>query len=177
MKIKSITGAFLFSLILAMSSFALAVDDIEGWTIVESGGFVRNATNGTVVHGHQFGIIASKGLCTQELLWLTLSSSDKHVADFSGQDVVIKFSVGDVSFETSIAFLSANKLTPELTVMVFSNFVMGEKFITLLEQETAIEVEVVAPASLVEKLDINGDVFSLANFVAARARSHSVCAN
>lgn len=91
------------------------------------------------------------------------------------QDATFQFSVWDVSFQTELPLLAAEQVTPSIISMAFTNFVMNDNFIALLEQSSAIEVELVAPALLVNKLDVVKERFSLTGFKAAQEEASNLC--
>jgi len=166
---------FLSFLLFIASFFCSAKDDAIDWKVSSDEELIRYEVHGTTVYGHKFGILKYKNSCNRKFLWLSWSSNNKSVSEFKGQDAVIQFTVGDVSFQTEVPLLSVNQLTPITTVMAFTNFIMGEKFISLLEQGSEIEVQIISPESLVNKLDIQKDRFSLNSFTVAQEESNKFC--
>tara|TARA_R110001583_G_scaffold143663_1_gene295782 strand:+ start:39 stop:569 length:531 start_codon:yes stop_codon:yes gene_type:complete len=164
-----------FSFILVISCFSLAKEDVIDWKVSSVEDLIRYEIHGTVVFGHKFGLLKYNASCNRKFLWLSWSSTDKSVSEFKGQDVVIKFTVGEVSFQTEVPLLSVNQIPPITTVMAFTNFIMGDKFIALLEQGSEIEVQIISPESLVSKLDIRKDRFSLDGFTIAQTESNKLC--
>jgi len=172
----SFSSRLILSLVfLIFSCFCFATNNELDWKVSSDDDLIRYETHGTTVYGHKFGLLKYKASCNRKFLWLSWSSNDKNVAEFKGQDAVIKFTVGDVSFEAEVPLLSAKQLTPLTTVMAFTNFIMGDKFIALLEKGSEIEVQIISPALLVSKLDIKKDRFSLNSFTTAQKESKKLC--
>ena len=71
--------------------------------------------------------------------------------------------------------VGVGEATSMLTVFCFTNFVAGEKLISLLEKGHTIRVTIISPKELVDKIDIASDSFSLNGFIASRLKAQEYC--
>jgi hypothetical protein len=108
-------------------------------------------------------------------LWLCWSTYGDGIENFEGTDATIQFIVGETRFQIKGSILSVSKHTPILKIVVFSNFITGKEFISLLKKEHTVEVSIIAPKELVAKLDITADTFSLNGFVATMLKAEEYC--
>lgn len=150
--------------------------EYKDWNVSTHDKFVRYMTNGDTVHGHQFGLIKMNEKCNTDLLWISWSSYEEDgIEAFKGSDAIIELRIGDKQIQIEVPILSVYNFTPSLKVIGFSNFIAGEKLISLLKKERRIEVSIVAPKELVAKLDVTTDTFSLNGFVATMLKAEEYC--
>ena len=131
--------------------------------------------NGDVVHGHEFGFIKKAGNCNQDLLWISWTTYKKGIDSFKGNDAGIQFRISDAQFQLGIPLIAVVHVSPPLTVVIFSNFLAGDKWISLLKKGAAITVTIKSPKELVSKFDITTDSFSLNGYTAARLKAREFC--
>jgi len=149
--------------------------EYKNWSVSSQDKVVRFITNGDVVHGHQFGFIKKAGNCNQDLLWISWSTYEKGIEGFKGGDAAIRFRVGDAQFQLDIPLITVHHFTPTFTVLAFTNLVVGDELISILEKGRKIEVTIISPAGLSGKLDIPTDDFSLNGFIATRLKAREFC--
>lgn len=169
-------------LFLTISNFDIKTDSEEpgqygAWQISSQDKIVRYISNGNVVHGHQFGFIKKENNCDQDLMWISWSGIEKGIERFKGVDAAIQFRVGETKFQLEIPLIATYQANPSKTVVAFSNFVAGEKLMSLLENEEQIELTIVSPEQLRKKFDVATDTFSLNGFASARLNSRNICEN
>ena len=162
----------------AMTNYTYANDkswEYKDWNISTHDNFVRYMTNGDTVHGYQFGFIKMTENCNTDLLWISWSTYEDGIEAFKGSDATIQLRIGETKIQIEVPILSVSKLTPSLKVIGFSNYVAGEKLISLLKKEHKIEVSIIAPKELVAKLDVTTDTFSLKGYTATMLKSLEFC--
>lgn len=147
----------------------------KDWSVNTQDTLVRYITNGNTIHGHQFGFIKRADNCNQDILWLSWSTYEKGMEDFKGSDATVQFSVDGTQFQIEISLLHVYEFTPVLTVVAFTNFVAGEKLISLLKKGHKIETAIISPKELANKFDIPTDSFSLIGFTASRIKAKEFC--
>ena len=132
-------------------------------------------THGTNVWGHEFGFFKNSGSCGGDILWISFSSDNDKVLDFVGKIVQFRINVDGQSFDVNLNMLDANKLTPVTKVMMFTNFVAGDKFIDLLNKGHKVSIKIIGPKEFVKFLDIPEDSFSLDGYIASRLKAKDIC--
>ena len=147
----------------------------KDWTVSNNTGIVRYISNGSTVNGHQFGFIKKAGSCDGDLLWIAWSSYKTGIENFVDQDAIIQFRVDDIKFQLGIPLLTIYDYTPNIKLAAFTNFIVSEKFISLLKSGKNIEVTIIGPDELVDKIDIKTDSFSLNGFKDARVKAKEFC--
>lgn len=168
--------AILFGLMAANLVYANEQSwNFKDWHVSSQNGIVRYIANGTTVHGHQFGFIKKAKNCNQDLLWISWSTHEKGVDRFKGSYATLQLSVGDTKFQIEVALLTVYEVNRLLTLVAFTNFVAGEKLISLLETGDNIQVTIISPNELVSKFDIVTDTFSLKGFSAVRSKAKKFC--
>lgn len=149
--------------------------EYKNWSVSSHDNLVRYIARGDTVHGHEFGFIKMEGNCNQDLLWICWSTSKKGLNVFKDKEATICFRVGKTRFQIEIPLLSVVESQSGLTLLSFSNFIVGEKFISLLKKGQKIEVTILAPEELVTQLDIRRDTFSLNGFTATKLKAREFC--
>ena len=140
---------------------------------------VRVVTQGKRIHGHEFGVIRQKGACDRDLLWLSMSSTDHSVRELQGQKVYLVARAADREVPFGLEFLSASLLAPgsSLMLLALTNQEAGAELLEIFKQGTELEIEVVHPQALVERLDVPIERFSLDGFIATRLKAEEYCKN
>ena len=176
-KIMSGFGILLLCFVL-MTNYTYANEkswEYKDWNVSTHDKFVRYMTNGDTVHGHQFGFIKMIGNCNRDLLWISWSTYEDGIEAFKGSDAIIQLRIGETQIQIEVPILSVYNFTPLLKVIGFSNFIAGEKLISLLKKEHTVEVTIIAPKELVAKLDVTTDTFSLNGYTATALKSVEFC--
>ncbi len=150
----------------------------ENWMVIRDGSIVRYVAKGTAVVGHQFGFIKKTNKCERDILWVSLSTRDMSTKkeDVVG-DATLRITVGSVSFDIEVDVVTLFRQSDILKLVPFTNFLAGEKFLRLLENNAEVTVTVVSPKKLVKLLDIKSEVFDLHGFKDVREEAHMVCIN
>jgi hypothetical protein len=152
-----------------------ALGDVS-WYIKEQGGKVFYLTHGTAVWGHEFGFYKRPGDCEEDILWLTLSSSDEKVKNFVGAEVAVSLKIDEVTYEVELKMLFAGTIG-FTHVMYFSNWLAGEKLIDALTSGQNVTIQIIKPTELTELLDIKYDTFNLKGYVASKEEAMRICKN
>lgn len=175
--IMSVFGILLLCFV-AMTNYTYANDkswEYKDWNVSTHDKFVRYITNGDTVNGHQFGFIKMNENCNTDLLWISWSTYEDGIEAFKGSDATIQLRIGETKIQIEVPIISVRELTSSLKVIGFSNFVAGEKMISLLNKEHKIEVSIMAPKELVAKLDVTIDTFSLKGYTATMLKAKEFC--
>lgn len=178
-KLIEIFTCSLFSITLfAMVSNLNASEQVweyKDWVTQKNDTSVRFMTNGSIVHGHQFGFLKQPGSCSSEILWLSWSTPYSEIKNFESESVSIKFASEESHFQLSLPISYIYELTPNLSIALFTNFVAGNQFISILETGKSIDVSIVSPDEVVQVFDVTKDSFSLDGFIAARLKAAEIC--
>lgn len=160
-----------------VSAFAAAphTATFKNWTVDPEGHVVQYTSHGHTVYGHQFGFVKMAKHCDDDILWVSWSTYKKGLKAYEGTQTSFRFQIGKTSFELPLPLLSTFNYTPDLTVASFTNFVVNDRFIALLERHTRIQLTIVGPKKLLKKFDIQKDSFGLAGLRQARARAKAMC--
>jgi len=146
----------------------------ESWTVETRMGQVFYTTQGKIVEGLKFGFYKSPKDCEADILWLNFSSSEEKVKDFIGKDVMISLEVDGVDFRINPPMLGAHTIG-FTHVMLFTNWVVGERLMDALMKGQSVTVRIVEPKELEALLDIKEERFSLEGFVASRKEAMTIC--
>lgn len=138
---------------------------------------VRFVTQGKRIHGHEFGMIRQQGACDRDLLWLSMSSTDHSVRELQGQKVYLVARAAGREVPFGLDFLSASLLAPgsSLMLLALTNQEPGAELLEMFKQGTELEIEVIHPRDLVERLDVPIERFSLNGFIATRLKAEEYC--
>ena len=169
-----------FFLFITLSSNVYAQDSelaIKDWSIRNDSERIFYKTHGTVIYGHEFGFFKPKGDCDSDILWITYSSANDEVLNFIGKEIVLMIDVDGTQFKIGINMLSADKLTPTTKIMAFTNYLVGEEFIKLLNKGRKVRLQIVEPKALMNQLDIKEDEYSLIGYKASRLKAKEFCNN
>lgn len=176
---KSISAAemLILSLIFSFSVANANEDDSASnqWQIKPDKESVRYVTNGRNVFGHEFGFIKNRKHCDADVMWVSWSSYSKAIKQYEGSNPILEFQTSKITLRFDLTYLTTANLTPELSILVFTNFLANEKLISLLESEKKVIVRVVHPEDFVKKFDIAEDSFDLSGFKAARIKATDAC--
>jgi len=169
---------FLGGILWSISTQAGGLDDEvmgdESWTVETRKGLVFYTTHGKIVEGLKFGFFKSPENCESDILWLNFSSSEEKVKDFIGKDVMISLEVDGVDFRINPPMLGAHTIG-FTHVMLFTNWVVGERLMDALMKGRYVTVQIVEPKQLEVLLDIKEERFSLDGFVASRKEAMTIC--
>ena len=147
----------------------------KDWSVASKVGRIFYITHGSAVWGHEFGFFKNSGSCGGDILWISFSSDNDKVLDFVGKIVQFRINVDGQSYDVNLNMLDANKLTPVTKVMLFTNFVAGDKFIDLLNKGHKVSIKIIGPKEFVKFLDIPEDSFSLDGYIASRLKAKDIC--
>jgi hypothetical protein len=120
-----------------------------------------------------FGLIQRDHECNGDLLWMEWSTQDRE-APKTGSEVGIRLEIDGTVGQVAADVLATRRIGP-ITIFVMTNFVVGERLLDLLEHGQTLKVRLIAPAELVEHLDVAEDSFSLVGFSQAREAAHAAC--
>lgn len=149
----------------------------SSWEVTEAGGLVRTISHGQTLFAHQFGFVKNTERCDREFLWVVWSTGKDGLEDLTGTVVQVRFQAGSETFELGIPLISVRKVTSITTSLVLTNFVAGEKLISLIEQEEHISLIIIGPLEILDGLDIDADSFDLTGFSQAYLDSTKLCGN
>ena len=174
----TITAIF-FSLLLSMSSAALAGGDEGGWTVelTPDGEFVSAVTHGSVVYGHEFGFLLSRPNCEQKIIWLTFTSYE---LEERAEDTVVTFELIalDATRRIQAPLLAVQRIVrgPRgVRIALFTNSPLEPEIAEFLRGYLEMDVRIVAPKRLVKAFDIPQDTFDLTGFVEAEEAAIKLC--
>ena len=140
--------------------------------------FVKYVAHGYAVDGHQFGFIKKSGDCDNNILWISVSTHGydlQDLKDLEGTNATIQIKIDETQFKAKVDLLAVSSVTSSLSMIAFTNFLAGEKFIAHLKRGKKAEITVLAPEKLLNKLDIKTDAFSLEGFTASRLKAQEFC--
>lgn len=151
--------------------------EYKDWSVgdLAEQGYLRTITHGTAVWGHEFGILKPKNNCDVDILWLTFSTYEKNVEDLKGKNLTFNVAVDNEKFTLDLDVVNIFKMTPIMSVALFTNFQMNENFIKLLKKSNNIEFTIFKPENLAKKFDMPSDTFSLNGFVANYTKLQESC--
>lgn len=166
-----------------LASFPKTEDDGSGnywtykeWNTESYDSLVSYSTHGTVAWGHEFGFIKKPSNCDNDILFLSWSTQDVEIKKFINDEFTLRMSVGGKSFDIQTSLTAANSdLLNSSTLMAFTNFMAGQKFIELLSLGENITVGIIGPKNTLKHLDIKEDTFHLSGFIANRLKAQEMC--
>lgn len=174
---KKLLFIFLISLTLMYSN-----EDSKNWTYkdwsindLSEQGFLKATTHGTTVRGHEFGIIKPKNKCDTDILWLSFSTYEKNIEDLKAKTLTFEVLVNNEKFKLDLNVVNTFKMTPNMSIALFTNYQMNENFIKLLKKGNNIKFNIIKPNNLVEKFDIPTETFSLNGFIANYTKMVESC--
>ena len=170
-RIMRIVG-MLLATFFSLNALALATDD-EGWTQTDREDLHRYEVHGQTVFGHMFGFITKDHHCDEDIVWIEWSTLAGSVR-LRQKDVDVELTVDGVAGTISLDMVTSSEIGNR-KVFALTNFVAGDKLLSLLEHGKMLKVTLVGPVALVEQLDIPEDTFTLRDFSVRRNASHAVC--
>lgn len=139
------------------------------------GNLLKTITHGKAVRGHEFGIVKSRESCSDEYIWLSISSYKKDINDIKNKEFLLNIKIDNKDFKLKAKVTFVNKFSSTITIVTFTNIKPSKKFIDLLKKGNSIEVSLLEPKELVKKFDIPFESFSLNGFVANYTKINESC--
>jgi len=150
----------------------------KAWSVSIQDTGVRYVANGKNIPGHLFGFFKMVGNCNQDLLWISWSAYADGLESFQGSDSIMQFQVDDIQFQIQLpvtTVMDAYPTSPSIKVIVFTNFLAGDKLMSLMENGQEVDIQIVGPKELASQFDIKTGSFNLNGFNAARLKSIEIC--
>lgn len=150
----------------------------KDWTVDKFDDLVWYATNGTAVHGHKFGWVKKAGNCSEDILYLTFSTTHekKNILDkLKNNRLPIKVTfpeVDGVSHVMMAELLSVSDFA-SMKVVTLSNVLKDPVFDLYMGGLHQIEIEIDSPYEYV--FDIPVDNWSLDGYIAAKLKAKEMC--
>ncbi|MDB2562189.1 hypothetical protein N9X61_01145, partial [Sulfurimonas sp.] len=167
--------SFIILLLIALNVNADVNWKYKDWEINSYGNdLFKASTNGLQIYGHDFGVIKRANNCNRDLLWLTFSSTMKGLKKYAGKEVELLIDIDDEKFKIGVD-VSILDTTPTMEIALFSNFIVGNKFIKLLKKGKKIKVTIIKPEKIVNQFDIKSELFSLKGFTANYLKLNEYC--
>ncbi len=148
---------------------------IKNWDVSHTKDWVRLTTHGKEVYGHRFGLLKSTNACRYDMLYMTLSTYDKSIESVNIDEVVIEFKSGSDAFTLPVPYLGSSHLFGSVYGITFSNMLMTERFIGLIEKNDGISIQITSPLALKAKLDVTAEHFDLRGFSKAYDQAATIC--
>lgn len=136
--------------------------------------FYRTLTHGSVVHGHQLGVIINKATCNAPNLWLSWSTSNEKLLAVGDTPVKITISAGGYDESINTPFLSTFKMTDTLYVGVISNIKLSDGLVNAFKKGDNATVSITHSTDS-DLFDIRKDTFSLSGFTANQTKIIEWC--
>ena len=149
--------------------------EYKDWSVSSYADFVKYVAHGDTVDGHHFGFIKNRDNCDRNILWISVSTQAHGVKSLEGVKATIQVKFDETSFQAEVDVLAVSESMHSLTTIAFTNFVAGKKFIDFLEKGQKVEITILAPEQLLNKLDIKTDTFSLKGFTATMLKAKEFC--
>lgn len=183
MKKRQFKKLFIFFSLIAFTLCGMLRDTLaqkgelgdESWTVEKRLERTFYFTHGTVVWGHEFGFFKASD-CENDILWLTFSSREEKVKNFSGNDVTVSLIVDGKDYRIRLPMFYAG-IIGYTHIMYFSNWVVGEQLMDALKKGRYVKVQILEPKELEALLDIKEDEFGLNGFTASRKEAGKTCKN
>jgi len=150
----------------------------KDWTVDKLDNLVMYATHGTAVHGHKFGWMKKAGNCSEDILYLTFSTTheEKNVLDkLKNNRLPIKVTfpeVDGISHVMMAELLSVSDFA-SMKVVTLSNVLKDPVFDLYMGGLYQIEIEIDSPYKYV--FDIPVDNWSLDGYIAAKVKAEEMC--
>jgi hypothetical protein len=150
----------------------------KDWTVDKLDNLVMYATHGSAVHGHKFGWVKKAGNCSEDILYLTFSTTheEKNILDkLKHNRLPIKVSfpeVDGVSHVMMAELLSASDFA-SMKIVTLSNVLKDPVFDLYMDRLHQIEIEIDSPYKYV--FDIPVDYWSLDGYIAAKVKAEEMC--
>ena len=170
----------IFSALLSLpcSVFSDQQEKYDYWKVSLENQFswVVYETPGTYVAGHSFSIVNKFSECSSNNLMLKLSTNKPTVLIETYKDSTfqIEFQTKQDRFNVDLPLLVYKKISPvsEISVLVFTNFIINDNFLNLLNNNNYITVKIYDNES---GLDIKEEKFNLKGFNEARLKAKKMC--
>ena len=151
----------------------------KDWTVDKLDNLVMYATHGTAVHGHKFGWIKKAGNCSEDILYLTFSTThEKNVLDkFKNNRLPIKVTfpeVDGISHVMMAELLSVSDFA-SMKVVTLSNVLKDPVFDLYMGGLYQIEIEIEIDSPYEYVFDIPVDNWSLDGYIAAKVKAEEMC--
>ena len=149
----------------------------KDWEITQVKDMVIYITNGMAVHGHKFGWVKKAGNCSEDILYLTFSTThEKNVLDkLKNNRLPIKVTfpeVDGISHVMMAELLSVSDFA-SMKVVTLSNVLKDPVFDLYMGGLYQIEIEIDSPYKYV--FDIPVDNWSLDGYIAAKVKAEEMC--
>ena len=165
-------GVFIFPAV-ALASDGGNYED-PGWETSERMDRIFYFVHGTSVWGHEFGFFKSPENCNIDTLWMTFSSYEDGIEDFTGKDIDFDFIIDEKKYRVSLNMMSP--FTIGLTnVVTFTNFILEDAVMLALIEGDHLDIEVAGPKEVMGLFDIKKDEFNLEELSSVRAEALSAC--
>ena len=146
----------------------------DGWTRSDLRDMHLYEARGAAVYGHRFAMIKRDGRCDEDLVYIQWSSNDRELPALE-EDVTVQLDVDTTVGQVPLTMIPLGTVGGITQVFALTNFVAGEKLLSLLANGKLLRVKVLGPPSLVQHLDIPEDEFSLLDFAKRRAEALAAC--
>ena len=145
------------------------------WEVFNKNDSVLYSSYGNKVSDHILGFIKSPSSCNQEAMFITWSTVSANILDAAKNGAVVSLDI------------DGNRVHMDMTLNRFRRGSDGRYFFSLnsdkvsasvvstLKKGKNIHVSIGAPATLLNKLDITEDFFSLYGFTAANLKAREYC--
>ena len=190
MTMKKLLTSILFVASLITQSYAIEIPaekepeqinpdvyKFKDWEITQVKDMVIYITNGMAVHGHKFGWVKKAGNCSEDILYLTFSTThEKNVLDkLKNNRLPIKVTfpeVDGISHVMMAELLSVSDFA-SMKVVTLSNVLKDPVFDLYMGGLYQIEIEIDSPYKYV--FDIPVDNWSLDGYIAAKVKAEEMC--
>ena len=160
-----------FLIVLIVTS---VVNAEENWTIEED----RIYTNGTTVHGHNFGYFKDKEWCDHDLIFIQWSTYEDGLGAFKGVDAKVALRLNGKDEVVTVmpsTLMGTFKFPALMTLATFKTIIFSKELSKDIRESDSVELTFVGPDDLVSKLDIKSDTFNTAGLVAAYSKLDNSC--
>jgi len=152
----------------------------KDWEITQFKDMVIYKTNGMAVHGHKFGWVKKAGNCSEDILYLTFSTTHekKNILDkLKNNRLPIKVTfpeVDGVSHVMMAELLSVSDFA-SMKVVTLSNVLKDPVFDLYMGGLYQIEIEIEIDSPYKYVFDIPVDNWSLDGYIAAKFKAKEMC--
>jgi len=150
----------------------------KDWTVDKLDNLVMYATHGTAVHGHKFGWMKKAGNCSEDILYLTFSTTHekKNILDkLKNNRLPIKVTFPEVDGVSHVMMAELFSVSDfaSMKVVTLTNVLKDPIFDLYMGGLHQIEIEIDSPYKYV--FDIPVDNWSLDGYIAAKVKAEEMC--
>lgn len=161
---------------LAFSPLTQAEVTIDNWTIDTSHGLTILTTRGATVYSHDLGIAKMPEDCSIDHLIVHYTSYDKSIKDIEGENIIVKFSNKQHSFDAELLVVNVKNATKRLSIVsLTTSDGLTSNMKKMLNSEEPLTVEIISPLDVAKKFDISEEYFLLDNYKKAYTLANKQC--